>query len=224
MDDALITLIAACVAFVGSHFVMSHPLRPLLMKLGNGGFMAVYNIVSIATLVWVYLAFGDAPGADLPSSGLIGWVVATLLTLPALMLFLGSLTPRNPSMPTPGAEAAARAGPGGVFVITRHPMMWGFALWAVSHLILWWSWRTVILSLAILILALVGAKLQDAKKRMLMGEAWVSWEAQTSFMPQLGRFGAAGWTGWAAAVIVWLVLSWVHLPLGGIPAGVFRWL
>ena len=221
--NPLVELVAASVAFLGTHFVMSHPLRPALMKLGMAGFMAVYNIVSLATFAWMVLAFRAAPPGDLGGSGMAGWVLATALTLPAIALFLGSLTPRNPSMPTPGAQAAARAGPAGAFRITRHPMMWGFALWALSHLVLWWSWRTVIVSMTVLILALVGSRLQDYKKRVLMGDAWRTWEAQTSFWPRLGRLGALGWKGWAAALVAWAVLMWVHLPLAGIPAGIFRW-
>lgn len=224
LDPDLVQLIAASIAFVGMHFVMSHPLRPLLMKLGQGGFMLVYNLVSLATFVWMVLAFRAAPPADLGGSGEIGWAIATLITLPAIVLFLGSMTPRNPSMPMPGAEAAARAGPGGVFVVTRHPMMWSFALWAISHIVLWWSWRTLIVATAVLVLALVGAHLQDRKKRVLMGEAWTEWEAQTSYWPRWGKLAAAGWKGWLAGLMAWLVLMWVHLPLAGIPAGIFRWL
>ncbi|MDP4573877.1 NnrU family protein [Qipengyuania sp. G39] len=224
MDQALVSLLAASVALVGTHFALSHPLRaPLVSALREGGFMLVYNAVAIACMVWMYLAFKDAPSADLGGSGELGWAVATLLTLPALALFLGAMTPRNPAMPTPGAEAAARAGPAGAFLVTRHPMMWGFALWALSHIVLWWSMRTLIVAGAILVLALVGAKLQDAKKRSQMGDAWLAWEAETSFVPRLSKLGALGWKGWLAALLAWGVLMWVHLPLGGIPAGVFRW-
>lgn len=224
MDQALVSLLAASVALVGTHFALSHPLRaPLVSALREGGFMLVYNAVAIACMVWMYLAFTDAPPADLGGSGDFGWTLATVLTLPALALFLGAMTPRNPAMPTPGAEAAARAGPAGAFLITRHPMMWGFALWSLSHIVLWWSTRTLIVSGAILILALVGAKLQDAKKRGQMGDAWLAWEQQTSFVPRLSKLGALGWKGWLAALLAWGVLMWVHLPLGGIPAGVFRW-
>lgn len=172
MEHALIALAAASLALVGTHFALSHPLRaPLVTTLGSGGFMVVYNAVAVACIVWMWLAFGDAPPADLGGSGQAGWIVATLMTLPALALFLGSLT-GNPAFPAPGADKLAARDPSGVFAVTRHPMMWGFALWALSHLILWWSWRAIIVALAILVLALVGAHLQDRKKRALMGEAW----------------------------------------------------
>lgn len=223
--EPLVSLTAASAALITTHFALSHPLRaPLVKTLGAMGFLALYNVVAIGCLVWMWIAFKAAPSADLPGSGEFGWALATLLTLPAVALFLGSLTPRNPSMPMPGAETAARAGPAGAFLVTRHPMMWGFALWALSHLILLWSWRTTIVATGILLLSLVGAALQDHKKRTQMGEAWMQWEAATSFWPRLGRLGAIGWKGWAAALLGWLVLSWVHGPLGGVMAGVFYWL
>lgn len=40
MVDPLISLIAASIAFVGTHFAMSHPLRASMVRLlGDGGFM-----------------------------------------------------------------------------------------------------------------------------------------------------------------------------------------
>jgi hypothetical protein len=114
---------------------MSHPLRSTLVKaLGVGGFQIVYSLVSFATLAWVYIAFKAAPPTDLPRSGEIGWIIATLLTLPAMILLAGSLI-GNPALPTPMAQTQARAEPRGVFLVTRHPMMWGIALWALSHIV-----------------------------------------------------------------------------------------
>jgi len=136
MDEAIITLIAANAAFVGTHFAMSHPLRaPMVKALGAGWFQAAYSVVSFAALAWVYFAFKAAPSADLPGSGEAGWIAATIITLPAMILLAGSLI-GNPALPTPMAEAQARAEPKGVFKVTRHPMMWGIGLWALSHLIL----------------------------------------------------------------------------------------
>ena len=222
MSGVLIQLVAANVAFVGTHFAMSHPLRAgMVAKLGNAGFQIVYSLVSFATLAWVYLAFKDAPPADLPPPGDVEWAIATLLMLPAMVLFAGSLI-GNPALPTPMAEKQARAEPKGVFRITRHPMMWGFALWALSHLVLHWSWRTTITAAAMGALALVGARLQDRKKQALMGDAWAQWERKTSYWPQLSGFASAGALPWAVGLILFVFLSWLHMPLGNIPAGIWR--
>ncbi|MEL7445400.1 MAG: NnrU family protein [Pseudomonadota bacterium] len=224
MNEALIELIAANIAFVGSHFAMSHPLRaPIVRVLGDVGFQIAYSLVSIATLAWIYFAFRAAPPADLPGSGDIGWIAATLLTLPAMVLFAGSMS-GNPALGLPGAEEQARATPKGVFAVTRHPMMWGFALWALSHLALFWSWRTMITALAMGLLALVGAHLQDRKKEVLMGEAWKEWERNTTYWPRWDKVFSAGPTPWAIGLVLFALLSWLHMPIGGIAAGIWRWL
>ena len=57
MIDPLASLIAASIAFVGTHFAMSHPLRaPMVGVLGAGGFMIAYSLVSAATMAWMYFA------------------------------------------------------------------------------------------------------------------------------------------------------------------------
>ena len=185
--------------------------------------MGLYSLVAIACMVWMYFAFAASPSFDLPGSGEIGWIIATLLTLPALVLFLGSLR-GNPALPAPGADKLTQREPAGAFRVTRHPMMWGFALWALSHLILLWSWRTTIVALAILVLALVGARLQDRKKEVLMGADWAAWEAKTRYWPRWSRIASAGWLLWIAAIAVWLAITWWHIQAGGIPAGLWRWI
>jgi uncharacterized membrane protein len=111
-----------------------------------------------------------------------------------------------------------------VFAVTRHPMMWGFALWALSHAILFWSWRTLLVALTIAVLALVGAHLQDRKKERLLGERWTGWESMTSYWPRWGQLLSTGLGLWMLAIVLWLALTWVHLPTAGIPAGLWRWI
>ncbi|MEM6474775.1 MAG: NnrU family protein [Pseudomonadota bacterium] len=223
MHVTLLELIAANAALVGTHFVMSHPLRAVLVRsLGDIGFQIIYSLVSLATLAWVYFAFKAALPGDLPGSGEIGWAIATFLTLPAMVLFAGSLI-GNPAMPTPMAESQARAEPKGVFRVTRHPMMWGFALWALSHMVLLASMRTMITAFAMGTLALVGSHMQDRKKEALMGEAWEQWESQTSFWPRWGAIFSVGALPWTVGLILFVFLSWAHLPIAGIPAGIWRW-
>ena len=224
MNASLWNVIAANVAFVGTHFAMAHPLRAGLVKgLGAGGFQIAYSLVSFATLGWVYFAFTAAPPADLPGSGEAGWIIATVLMWPAMVLLAGSFR-GNPALPTPMAQEQARAEPKGVFTVTRHPMMWSFGLWAASHVALFWSLRTMITALAMGILALVGARLQDRKKEALMGAAWSQWERSTSYWPRWGHFFRVGAGPLIGGTVLWLAASWFHLWRAGIPAGLWRWL
>ena len=84
MVDPLISLIAASIAFVGTHFAMSHPLRASMVRLlGDGGFMIAYSLVSAATMAWMYFAFVATP-AGAPLWGGYGdgvWIVASIVTL-----------------------------------------------------------------------------------------------------------------------------------------------
>ncbi len=222
--EPLVSLAAASLALVGTHFALSHPLRaPLVRRLGAMGFQGFYSLVALGCVAWMTLAFRAAPAADLSGSGEVGWIVATVLTLPALVLFTGSLR-GNPAMPDPRADRHALQEPSGIFRVTRHPMMWGFALWALSHVVLWWSVRTLIVAGSVLVLALVGAHLQDHKKSELMGDAWARWSARTSYWPRWSALGRAGATVWLVGSALWLALSWAHLPAASIPAGVWRWL
>lgn len=223
MEASLVLLTLATIAFVGMHFLMSHPLRaPMASLLGDMGFQVVYSVVILATMAGMYFAFVEAPAADLQGSGQAGWIIATLVSVPAMVLFAGSLV-GNPAMAVPGAQKSARAEPKGVFTITRHPMMWGFVLWAISHIVLLSSLRTTITAAGVGVLALVGSFLQDRKKRVLMGEAWEEWESKTTYWPQLSSFAKAGPLPWAAGLILFVFLTWLHAPLGGIPAGIWRW-
>jgi uncharacterized membrane protein len=227
LDPALVSLIAASLAFVGTHFALSHPLRGALVRVvGATGFQAVYSLVAIATFAWIVIAFRAAPpqGA-LPWDGMgeLPWALATVLMLIASVLLVGSFF-GNPALPAPGAAEAAARGPHGVFHVTRHPMMWSFALWSASHVLVSSTLRVMIQSGAVAFLALVGSHMQDRKKEVLMGPAWSRWEQQTSYWPRLGGFAKAGAVPWIGGVVLWLAATWAHIPAIMMPAGVWRWL
>ena len=100
------SLISACAIFVGSHFLMSHPLRTrLVARLGNGGFLGFYSLVSLATFGWMIWTFRQAPKGEyhwLPNDAI--WVASSLLTLLAAVFYCGSMI-RNPALPNPNPDA-----------------------------------------------------------------------------------------------------------------------
>jgi uncharacterized membrane protein len=226
MGTALVSLIAAATAFVGTHFALSHPLRaPLVRLTGEKAFPALYSLVAFATFGWMVMAFRAIPPTAPLWQGFASgpWIIATVLMLLASVLLTGSFI-GNPAMPAPGAAELAANGPHGVFHVTRHPMMWSFALWSVSHVLVSPTPRVIVLSLAVAVLALVGSHMQDRKKAVLMGAAWQGWEERTSYWPKLGALGKAGAVPWIGGIALWLAASWAHGWLIAIPAGVWRWL
>ena len=218
---------AAALAFVGSHFALSHPLRRMLGKrLGPGGFQGLYSIVALATFGWMIWAFRQVPPQPITpwdGSAAILWFVATVLMLIASVLLVGSFI-GNPALPRPDAKAMALHRPKGVFKVTRHPMMWSFALWSAAHVLVSPTARVLVLSGAVAFLALIGAHMQDRKKELLMGEAWSNWERRTSYWPRLSGFAAAGAIPWLGGTALWLFATGAHRWLIAVPAGVWRWI
>lgn len=225
------SLVFAVAAFVGTHFLLSHPLRaPIVGRLGERGFMGVYSLIAFATLGWVYLAWkGVPPQEPLWVVGDALWAVATVIMLVASILLVGSLI-GNPALPDPDAAAKPVPAARGVYAVTRHPMMWAFGLWALVHILVYPIPAQIVLAVGIAILALVGAALQDAKKRALQPQRWREWEARTSYLPFAAiaagraRFGGFRPHDLAGGVVVWLAATWAHIPLAGWAAGIWRWI
>lgn len=227
MNEALANLIAAAVAFVGTHFALSHPLRSAVVRAaGDKGFQAIYSLVALGTFAWMALAFRAVPPDAAPlwdGTGNAIWGVATALMLLSTVLLTGSFF-GNPALPDPRAVALAGKAPHGVFHVTRHPMMWAIALWSAAHVLVSPTPRVIVLALAMGVLALVGSHMQDRKKEALMGAAWQGWEAKTSFWPRLGGLAKAGAVPWIGGAVLWLLGSWAHVWLAYVPAGLWRWI
>ena len=222
--SAMMGLILGAAAFVGTHFAMSHPLRaPMVAVLGEKIFGLVYIIVSFATLYlmvhFYHGAFADSP-AILWDAGSIGWIFGTILMWIGSVLFVGSLR-SNPAFPTGGKPVTEIGEARGVFAITRHPMMWGFAIWALVHVIVNPTPASIVVSAAIAILALGGAAGQDRKKQKLIGEPWRDWQSRTSFVPYGRGVASAGGFALVGGTLLWLVASYAHGALGYRPAGIW---
>jgi len=212
-------LLLSCIAFVGTHFLLSHPLRgPLVRSMGEKPFQGLYSLVALITfglMVYFYRKIGREPPA-LWQSGEAAWILGTILMWLASILFVGSFL-GNPTLPgAPGPKGA----PKGVFRITRHPMMWSFALWAAVHLMILGMAKALVFDGTIIILALAGALAQDRKKAGQMGEAWHEWTAETAFVPFTRGLAYPGTVALIGGTLLFLVATRLH----PIPAGIWRWI
>lgn len=210
--------------FLLQHFIMSAtPVRrAIAARIGDKGFLGLYSLLSLILLggaIWVYRGLAVQPLWVAPGWA---WPVSALLMLIASILFVGSFGRANAALP--GAKVASQP-PVGVLAITRHPMLWSFAIWAGVHGWLSGSAPTVLLTIGIGVLALLGAAHQDQRKLSEIGEPWRQYVAHTSYWPfgaQLRgrRPWAAAWPGLAPLLIglfFWLLLTFLHPALLGAP-------
>jgi uncharacterized membrane protein len=203
--------------FVLSHIGMATPgIRDgLVARFGEMGFQGIYALVSFAFLGGAIFLYGDLPPQIIWVAPTGAGHAAALVMLLASILFMGSVTPANKALA--GVPASDRPA-SGVLRITRHPMMWSFALWAAVHATLSGSLPTVILAAGIGLLALLGAAHQDSKKRRLMGATWERYERETSYWPLRAQMSgkqpwSALWPGVVPVVggaVLWAGLTFVH--------------
>jgi uncharacterized membrane protein len=211
-------LLLSCIAFLATHFLLAHWLRsPLVRAMGEGSFRGLYSLIALITfgaMVYFYRAIGREAYL-LWNVGHVGWIVGTILMWLASILFVGSFL-GNPALV--GARGPT-GGPKGVLAITRHPMMWSFAIWAGVHLMIIGQFKSVIFDGTIIIMALAGALAQDRKKASQMGEAWHEWTAQTAFVPFTRGLAYPGTVALVGGTLLFLLATWAH----PVSAGIWRW-
>ncbi|MFY9317827.1 MAG: NnrU family protein [Burkholderiales bacterium] len=214
-------LYVATLAFLATHFISSTPLRPLLAQaLGERGYVVAYSLLAFATLGWMIWAYGKVPAEPLWP----GLRLAPAILMPfSFILLVGGLLTRNPS--AVGQAKALKAGEPvrGMLRVTRHPMMWGFILWAIAHILARGELKATVFFGAFLVLAALGALLIDRRKEATHGDDWHRFVKVTSYFPFLAiaqgrnRFDAReiGWRIPAIGLALYALVFWFHAAMFG---------
>jgi uncharacterized membrane protein len=215
------TLILACIVFLATHFVSSTPLRAAAVAaMGEKAWLGLYTVVSFATIGWMVWAYNRAPVEHLWA----GWRLAPAILMPfAFTLLAGGLLTRNPSAVGQHKALKAEEPARGMLRVTRHPMMWGFMLWALAHILAQGELKASLFFGTFLVLAGLGAALIDARKARTLGEDWQRFAAVTSYLPFAAiaqgrnRFEAKeiGLRGPAVGLALYALFFWLHPMLFG---------
>lgn len=214
-------LYAAAALFLGIHFLVSGTrLRDAITNtIGEGPYMGLFAVASLGAIVWLVIAYNAAQrsGADPQLYNLGEGVKHAGIPVIALAFLLGvqGLFAANPTR-VRGEGAAGKAETiKGVVRITRHPFLWGVAIWSAFHLAANGDQASVVLFGTFFALSILGTFSIDAKRKRKMGEAWNAFAAKTSNVPfaavLAGRnslhFGESfGWRFWVAAFVFIAVL------------------
>jgi uncharacterized membrane protein len=219
------SLVLAAAFFVGLHlFVSGTRLRgAVVARTGERGFQGLFSLLSLGGIVWLIRAYSHAEGVQL--WGEMEALKPLALVLMAVAFLLAGVGLTTPSPTAVGGESLlAAADPArGVLRVTRHPFLWGAALWAAVHLVLNGDAASLVLFGAFLLLALVGPRSIDAKRQRALGERWERFAAVTSNVPfaaiVAGRNrlvpGELGWWRVALGLGLYAVFLAVHGRLFG---------
>ena len=179
-------LLTASAYFLLIHFVVSGtPLRDTLVaRLGEGPYRGAFSVASLIGLAWMIYAYGHAPTMHLWDQPWGLRPIAFVLVFIAFLFVVIGLS--TPSPTQVGMESKLAEGPDiarGMTRITRHPFLWGVALWALVHLVANGDVASLILFGSLLVLALGGTVAIDAKRRRRFGNAWARFAQSTSSVP-----------------------------------------
>jgi uncharacterized membrane protein len=156
-------------AFAGTHLVLSSAaVRPrLLARLGPQPFQGVYSlavIVPFVALVWLFHANKHAGPLLWTTIGppAVARAAAWVLNVSAFVLLVCSLVPSSAAPSSIGA-ADPRPRVHGILRITRHPLLAGFALWGVAHLLMNGHVGDVVYFGGYPLFVWIGSRHQDAR-------------------------------------------------------------
>lgn len=221
--EPMAMLALAAAVFLVTHFVPSTPLRPgLVGVLGEKAYLGLYSLVSLAALAWTIWAYLRAPYERLwIGDEFKAWVVV-LMPVSLVMIAAGGLT-KNPSAVRQESLLRSLGEPRGILRVTRHPIQWGIALWALLHLIARGDTASVLFFGGFAVLAILGTVLIDARKGKTLGADWQRFASVTSNVPFAAiiqgrnqfRFGEIGWKKVLIGLALYFVLVFLHPYLFG---------
>jgi len=226
-------LVAAMAVFLAIHlFISGTRLRDVIVgAIGEKPYMGLFSLLSLGVIVWLAMAFnraGAMPGsaADpiLYDLGMGARHAAPVIVAIAFLIGVPGLLTPNPTSVNREGLAGQEGVVKGVLRITRHPFLWGVALWAADHLTTNGDQAGVVFFGGFLVLALFGTVSIDAKRKRKLGPAWDAFAAQTSNVPFAAilagrnRFSAGEYFDWrfAVALLLFVGLLFAHVHVFGV--------
>ena len=226
----MLSLLLASAYFVLIHFGISGTrLRDALVaRIGEKPYRGVFSLASVVGILWMGYAYATAPLVEtwgkLPGLRPVVFVAAFLATL---FVVIGLATPTPTSAGLEDRLEKQTAEVRGITRITRHPFLWGVALWALMHLIVNGDLASLTLFGALFVLSLGGTALIDAKRSRIYGRDWQAFAASTSNVPfgaiaagrnQLGpALREIGLVRPAIAIAVYALVLVLHGRVIGVP-------
>lgn len=220
-------LTLAAVAWVAVHVGIAgtRVRRTVAARIGDNGFRGLFSLLSVTAITALVMTYRHARLGDrtqlwiAPSS--LGWLLVLLMAF-AFTLLIGAVTVPNPT--AVGGERVLGQEPRGLLRITRHPMLWSFAIWSAVHIIGNGDLVSLLFFGAFGLTALVGMPSIDRKLASRDPQGWSQLAKVTSILPFAAILSGRnrlmlreiGWIAPLAGLALWVVLLLLHPRLFGV--------
>jgi len=211
-------LILAAIFFITLHvgvagtFVRDRTIK----KMGEKAYRGAFSLFSLLGIFWLAHAYKVAD--DIETWGQLVWfkpIAAPLMLVAFLFVVFGVTTP-NPTALGGEKLLMADAPAQGIQRVTRHPFLWGIVVWAVTHFIVNGDMASLVFFGSFAIVALLGMRFIDVKRKKACGQQWERYAGTTSIIPFLaikeGRniLVIAEFKGWQLVLALLLYAAMMH--------------
>ena len=217
------SLLFAAAIWVGIHIGIGGAARRawLTSRVGDRAFRLSFSLASVFALIYLIHAKVEAEGDYLWTAPPSVRLALEVAMLPAIWLFLASIAGPNPTLL--GSSKAVPTTIRGVQRITRHPMLWAFAIWALVHISVKGDTAALVFFGAFALTALLGMPSIDAKLAAANPDAWATLRASTSIVPFAAivsrrnrlALDEISWVGLGLAAVLWIAAVWLHQEILG---------
>jgi uncharacterized membrane protein len=183
-------LIAAAATFAALHLLVAGTrLRDrIVAALGDERpYLGLFSLASLAAIVWLAWAYSQAFSSSANAGywttpAWLKWTCGALVLIAMLAIMIGLTTP-NPTAVQQEKLLETSDPARGALRITRHPFLWGIALWSAAHITANGDRASLLLFSTFLIVSVVGTWSIDHKRRRRYGASWDAFARKTSNIP-----------------------------------------
>ena len=172
---------SAFALFLALHSIPAVPAirSTIISRMGRTGYFFGYSVASTLALVWLFAA---ALSMDyIPLWEFHPWHAVVTFALAPLggFLVIAGLLSANPL----SVSIRTSGDCGAIVRITRHPVLWGFSIWALGHIVANGDLRSLLLFGGFALFALGAIPMVEKRAKRRLGARWQPLSMGTSILP-----------------------------------------
>lgn len=175
-------LILAFVLFLALHSIPARPAvrAKLIAHLGHKAYIALYSAASLAVLAWLFHAALDTDYIELwAPAPWQAWITLVFAPIGIFLVLAGLFSPNPYSITFRGASEPE----GAIVAVTRHPVLWGFLLWSLSHVAPNGDLRSLLVFGGFALFSAGGLLMLERRAQKRMAAQWAARSQRSSIIP-----------------------------------------